>query len=113
MNVLWGFTNFVLAYLLLVLVGRFDLRSSSCILPFAIGALLISLQLAKHLGEFTEATPRRTSAPDATRGTGLNRAHALDALPCDRRRPGPNGRLTILGHWFSNCPLIVRSRRLH
>ena len=51
-NVLWGFTNFILAYLLLLRVGRFDLRSLSCISPLAIGALLISLQLAKHFGEF-------------------------------------------------------------
>jgi hypothetical protein len=51
-NVLWGFTNFILAYLLLLRVGRFDLRSLSCIAPLAIGALLISLQLAKHFGEF-------------------------------------------------------------
>jgi hypothetical protein len=51
-NVLWGLTNFILAYLLLLRVGHFDLRSLSCIAPFAIGALLISLQLAKHFGEF-------------------------------------------------------------
>jgi len=51
-NVLWGFTNFVIAYFLLLRVGRFDLRSITCIVPFAIGALLISLQSAKHFGEF-------------------------------------------------------------
>lgn len=51
-NVLWGFANFVLAYLLLLRVGRFDQRGISCIVPFAIGAFLISLQLAKHFGNF-------------------------------------------------------------
>ena len=59
-NVLWGFANFVFAYLLLLCVGRFDPRMLSCILPFAIGALLISLQLARHFGEFHGGnTPER------------------------------------------------------
>lgn len=51
-NVLWGFTNFVFAYLLLLRVGDFDLRSISCIAPCAAGALLISLQVARHFGQF-------------------------------------------------------------
>ena len=40
-NVVWGFANFVLAYLLLLRVGNFDPRSMSCIAPFAAGALFI------------------------------------------------------------------------
>ena len=50
-NVLWGFSNFVFAYLLLVRVGHFDPRSIACVAPFAAGALLISLQMARHFGE--------------------------------------------------------------
>ena len=50
-NVLWGFTNFVIAYVLLVLVGQFDPRSIACVAPFAGGALLTSLMLARHFGE--------------------------------------------------------------
>jgi hypothetical protein len=50
-NVLWGFANFVFAYLLLLRVGHFDPRSIACIAPFAAGALLISLQSARHFGE--------------------------------------------------------------
>ena len=46
-NVLWGFFNAVIAYLLVVRVGNFDLRSTSDVLPLAVGALLISFQLAR------------------------------------------------------------------
>jgi len=56
-NVLWGFANFVLAYLLLLQVGRFDLRSAACIVPFAAGALLISLQSSWHFGRFHGGNP--------------------------------------------------------
>jgi hypothetical protein len=60
-NVLWGFANFVLAYLLLLRVGRFDPRSISCIAPFAAGVLLISLLSAQHFGEFHGGnTPKRS-----------------------------------------------------
>ena len=51
-NVLWGFVNLVFAYLLLLRVGQFDLRSIACIAPFAAGALLISLFSARHFGQF-------------------------------------------------------------
>jgi hypothetical protein len=51
-NVLWGFANFVLAWLLLLRVGHFDPQSIACIAPFAVGTLLISLPSARHFGEF-------------------------------------------------------------
>ena len=51
-NVLWGFANLVIAYLLLLRVGHFDARSIACIAPFASGILLIGLQSARHFGEF-------------------------------------------------------------
>jgi hypothetical protein len=51
-NVLWGFANFVFAYLLLLGVGQFDPRSVNCIAPLAIGALLLSLGTARHFGQF-------------------------------------------------------------
>lgn len=59
-NVLWGFANLVLAYLLLLRVGNFDPRSIECIAPFAAGALLISLFSARHFGQFNGGnTPER------------------------------------------------------
>ncbi len=51
-NVLWGFANLVIAYLLLLRVGDFDLRSVVCVVPAAIGGLAVSLQLARHFGQF-------------------------------------------------------------
>lgn len=59
-NVLWGFANLVVAYLLLLRVGQFELRSMACVAPFAVGVLLISLQLARHFGQFHGGnTPER------------------------------------------------------
>jgi hypothetical protein len=51
-NVLWGFFNAVVAYLLIVRVGAFDPRTNSHIVAFALGALLLSLSLARHFGQF-------------------------------------------------------------
>ena len=51
-NVLWGFFNAVAGYLLVVRVGNFDLRSIRDLLALAVGALLISLQSARHFGQF-------------------------------------------------------------
>jgi hypothetical protein len=50
-NVLWGFFNAVAGYLL-VRVGNFDLESISDVLALAVGALLISLLMARHFGQF-------------------------------------------------------------
>ena len=51
-NVLWGFFNAVAGYLLVVHVGHFDLRSTSDVLAFAAGVLLIGLFSARHFGQF-------------------------------------------------------------
>ena len=51
-NVLWGFFNAVVGYVLVVRVGNFDLRSITDVLALAVGALLISLQSARHFGQF-------------------------------------------------------------
>jgi hypothetical protein len=51
-NVLWGFFNAIVGYLLVVRVGSFELRSTSDVLALGVGALLISLQVARHFGQF-------------------------------------------------------------
>lgn len=51
-NVLWGFFNLVVGYLLVVRVGSFELRSTTDVLALGVGVLLISLQLAWHFGKF-------------------------------------------------------------
>lgn len=50
-NVLWAFANLVVAYLLLLRVGYFDLRSIGCITPFAAGALLHSVFSSRRFGQ--------------------------------------------------------------
>jgi hypothetical protein len=51
-NVLWGFFNAVVGYLLVARAGDFDLRSISDVLALAVGALLIGLFSARHFGQF-------------------------------------------------------------
>ncbi len=51
-NVVWGFFNAVVAYLLVVHVGAFDPRATTHILAFGFGMLLIALFSARHFGQF-------------------------------------------------------------
>jgi hypothetical protein len=51
-NVIWGFVNFVVAYLLLVRASPFDLRDTQSIVALGLGGLLLSLMVAKHFGRF-------------------------------------------------------------
>ena len=51
-NVLWGFFNAVIGYVLVLRVGHFDVRSTSNVLVLTVGALLISLLSARHFGQF-------------------------------------------------------------
>jgi hypothetical protein len=55
-NVLWGFFNLVVAYLLLCRVGNFDLRSNADIAVSGLGGLLIAMMLARHFGRFHGGT---------------------------------------------------------
>jgi uncharacterized PurR-regulated membrane protein YhhQ (DUF165 family) len=50
-NVLWGMFNFVVAYLLLARVGRFELRQTRHAVVLGIAVLLTALMLARHFGE--------------------------------------------------------------
>ena len=60
-NVLWGFFNAVVGYLLIARVGVFHPRAMSHILAFGLGVLLISINLARHFGQFHGGnTPPRT-----------------------------------------------------
>jgi hypothetical protein len=51
-NVLWGFANFVVAYLLLVRVGSFDFRAIDNVIAFGLGVLLIGVMSARLFGRF-------------------------------------------------------------
>jgi hypothetical protein len=51
-NVLWGSSNLVLAYLLVVHAGRFELRQWKHVVVLGLGALLMALLLARAFGKF-------------------------------------------------------------
>jgi|SRR5579859_3726730 len=51
-NVVWGFFNALVGYLLIVQVGAFNPRATSDMLVLGFGVLLISLQHARHFGQF-------------------------------------------------------------
>ncbi|HUK11672.1 MAG TPA: hypothetical protein VLW17_00105 [Thermoanaerobaculaceae bacterium] len=51
-NVLWGFFNLAVGYLLVVRVGRFELRRTGQVLALAAGVLLMAVMLARTFGRF-------------------------------------------------------------
>ena len=51
-NVLWGFANFVIAYLLIAWVGRFDPHAPDQIVALGLGVLLIGVMSARLFGRF-------------------------------------------------------------
>jgi hypothetical protein len=51
-NVLWGFANFVIAYLLIVRVGDFDLHAADQVIPLGAGVVLMGVIAARLFGRF-------------------------------------------------------------
>ncbi len=51
-NVLWGFFNIVLGYVLVFRVGDFGLRDTSDVVALGSGVLLMALLLARQFGRF-------------------------------------------------------------
>ena len=51
-NVLWGFANFIVAYLLIARVGNFDLHAADHVLALGVGVLLIGVMSARLFGRF-------------------------------------------------------------
>ena len=52
LNMVWGFFNLVIAYLLIGRVGDFDLRATEDVVALGVGMLLCGLFLAGHFGRF-------------------------------------------------------------
>src|SRR5271163_2949821 len=50
-NVMWGMFNLVVAYLLMVRVGRFELRQTRHAVVLGLGSLLMALMLAQGFGK--------------------------------------------------------------
>lgn len=51
-NVLWGFINALIGYVLICQVGDFDMRNTADIVAISLGILLIALFSARHFGRF-------------------------------------------------------------
>jgi hypothetical protein len=51
-NVLWGFLNLVVGYVLICRVGDFDLRSTRDAAALGLGVLALSLPMARQFGRF-------------------------------------------------------------
>ena len=51
-NVLWGFLNFVVGYVLVCRFGDFDLRDTSDAVALFLGVLLMALFSARQFGRF-------------------------------------------------------------
>jgi len=51
-NVLWGFFNLVIGYLLICRVGEFDLRATDHVAALGLGILLLALLTARMFGRF-------------------------------------------------------------
>ena len=52
LNVVWGFANLVVAYLLICHVGEFDLHSLGDAVAFGLGMLLFGVVTARLFGRF-------------------------------------------------------------
>jgi hypothetical protein len=61
-NVVWGFGNMVVAYLLLAQVGSFDWRTTPHVVAFGLGFLLKSLGSARQFGKFHGGNTPTTQA---------------------------------------------------
>ncbi len=51
-NALWGMFNLLVAYLLVVRTGKFELRQTRHVVPFGLGALIMAILLARAFGRF-------------------------------------------------------------
>jgi hypothetical protein len=51
-NVLWGFSNFVIAYLLIARAGSFDPHATDHVIAVGVGILLSALVAARLFGRF-------------------------------------------------------------
>lgn len=49
-NVLWGFFNLAVGYVLVCRVGDFELKNTSDVVALGVGALFIALFSARHFG---------------------------------------------------------------
>jgi hypothetical protein len=51
-NVIWGFLNLFVGWLFLIRLANFDFRNGLHVSLAMVGALIMSLSLARHFGQF-------------------------------------------------------------
>ncbi len=51
-NVMWGFFNAVVGYVLIYHVGNFDLRTTDEVVALGLGALIMGVVMARRFGRF-------------------------------------------------------------
>jgi hypothetical protein len=51
-NVIWGFANFAVAYLLIARVGNFDPRAADHVIAVGVGILFMGVMCARLFGRF-------------------------------------------------------------
>lgn len=51
-NVLWGFLNLAIGYVLVCRIGQFSLHDTSDAIVLGLGILAISVPMARHFGRF-------------------------------------------------------------
>jgi hypothetical protein len=51
-NVVWGFFNVAVGYVLVLRVGRFDPRSTIDVIACGLGAFVLAVLMARHFGRF-------------------------------------------------------------
>jgi hypothetical protein len=65
-NVLWGFFNLVLGYVLICRIGTFDLRATEDIIALGLGVLLMGIFSARTFGRFHGGnTPGTKTRPES------------------------------------------------
>lgn len=63
-NILWGWFNVVVGYVLVFLVGDFNVRSFADVGPVIVGGLVISVFSARHFGRFHGGNSEAVSRKD-------------------------------------------------
>jgi len=63
-NVLWGFANLIVAYVMICRVGDFDLRSTPHVAALGLGVLLMGLIGARSFGRFNGGNAPEKAAHD-------------------------------------------------
>ena len=58
-NVLWGFFNLIVAYLLILCVGNFSIHDIGQVAAVGAGVLTMSVMLARTFGRFHGGLPKR------------------------------------------------------